>query len=299
MKRLEKSKQRLEEAFTLKKNYDPFFIAEIGINHNGSMDLVHELIDLAIENDCDAVKFQKRTIDIVYPKEILDSPRISPWGKTTREQKEGLELSFEDYKNIDSYCKDKGIFWSASAWDLQSQDFLEQFDLPFYKVASAMATNLEFLQYVANGNKKTFVSTGMMNQDDVEKIIKIFKEKDTPLCLFHTVSMYPSPEDKLNLSLINKYKTKYKLPVGYSGHEVTVSPSLVAAVLGASSIERHITIDRAMYGSDQAASLAPAGLKNLLDILRKYPDLLGNGEKEFLSEELPISAKLRYWNDSN
>ena len=292
---INKHQKRLEEAFEFKNNYDPFFIAEIGINHNGSLDLVYELIDLAIKYDCDAVKFQKRNIDIVYSQNILNSPRESPWGKTTRAQKEGLELSLKDYQNIDLYCKEKGIFWSASAWDCKSQEFLQNFNLPFNKVASAMATNNDFLHFVAKEKKKTFVSTGMMENKSVDNIIKIFKFYNTPLCLFHTVSMYPSPEDKLNLNLIKEYKKKYKIPVGYSGHEVTVSPSFIATVLGASAIERHITIDRAMYGSDQAASVSIHALGNLIGSIRVAETLLGDNSIDNIQEGEEVAyKKLKY-----
>ena len=290
--------KRLESAFEIKEFYDPFFIAEIGINHNGSLKIAKDLIDMATLAGCDAVKFQKRTIDIVYSEEVLSSSRKSPWGETTRDQKEGLEFSYEDYVEIDKYCKNKNILWSASAWDKNSQDFLKEFNLPFNKVASAMATNIPFLEYVAKEQKPTFVSTGMMKDENINQIVDIFKRIDSPLCLFHTVSVYPSPEDELNLLLIKKLKENHHIPTGYSGHEASVMPSVIAAALGASSIERHITLDRAMYGSDQSASLESTGLTTLLNTLRKYSGFLGSNKKVFSDQEKVVAEKLRYWQEN-
>jgi len=292
---ISKSEERLKKAFEIDYFYDPFFIAEIGINHNGSVKLAKELIDMAVKADCDAVKFQKRDINTVYSSKILDTPRKSPWGETTREQKIGLEFSKDEYIEIDDYCKKKNILWSASAWDTKSQDFLKEFNLPFNKVASALATNKPFLEYVAMEKKLTFVSTGMMQEKDIDEIINIFKDNKCPLCLFHTVSVYPSPENDLNLLLIKKYKEKFNIPIGYSGHESSVLPSIIAATMGASAIERHITLDRAMYGSDQSASLESQGLNNLVSSLRKYKNLLGNNKKTFSQEEKNVANKLRYW----
>ena len=292
---ISKSEERLKKAFEIDSFYDPFFIAEIGINHNGSVKLAKDLIDMAVKADCDAVKFQKRDINTVYSSKILDTPRKSPWGETTREQKIGLEFSKDEYIEIDDYCKKKNILWSASAWDTKSQDFLKEFNLPFNKVASALATNKPFLEYVAMEKKLTFVSTGMMQEKDIDEIINIFKDNKCPLCLFHTVSVYPSPENDLNLLLIKKYKEKFNIPIGYSGHESSVLPSIIAATMGASAIERHITLDRAMYGSDQSASLESQGLNNLVSSLRKYKNLLGNNKKTFSQEEKNVANKLRYW----
>lgn len=290
--------KRLESAFEINEFYDPFFIAEIGINHNGSLKIAKDLIDMAVIAGCDAVKFQKRTIDIVYSEEILNSPRKSPWGETTRDQKKGLEFSYDEYIEIDKYCKDKNILWSASAWDKNSQDFLKEFNLPFNKIASAMATNIPFLEYVSKEQKPTFVSTGMMREENINQIVDLFKRNNTPICLFHTVSVYPSPEDELNLLLIRKLKENYKIPIGYSGHEASVMPSVIAAALGASSIERHITLDRAMYGSDQSASLESSGLTSLLNTLRKYKGFLGTNKKVFSDEEKAVADKLRYWQET-
>jgi len=271
------------------------FVAEIGINHNGDIAIAKKLIDLAKRAGCDSVKFQKRTLDIVYTQAVLDTPRESPWGKTTREQKEGLEFSKEDYLEIDSYCKEVGINWFASAWDIPSQVFLREFNLPFNKIASALATHLEFLVEVASEKKLTFLSTGMMTMDQVASAVDIFKNAECPFILMHTTSVYPSTEDLLNMRAINTLRETFQVPVGYSGHESTVMPSLVAAVFGAIAIERHITLDRAMYGSDQAASLSEKGLVTLVDEIRRLPAVLGDGIKKIEKGELEVAAKLRYW----
>lgn len=283
-----------------KKDFDPshsdiYITAEIGINHNGSMDIVKQLIDQSKSAGVDAVKFQKRTIDIVYSEEILNQYRESPWGTTQREQKEGLELTLEDYKEIDSYCKKIGIDWYASAWDISSQDFLMQFNLKVNKIASAMATNIEFVEKVANEKKPTFISTGMCTYDEISRIVEIFKMNNCQFILMHTNSEYPSKEENLNLNVIKTLRTKFECNVGYSGHEPSVSPSIVAAAIGAVSIERHVTLNRSMYGSDQAASLEIHGLRTLVGSIRKIKKILGDGEKKITPEELEIAKKLRYW----
>jgi N-acetylneuraminate synthase len=275
--------------------HDIFIIAEIGINHNGDLKLAKELMKMAKDSGCDAVKFQKRTIDIVYTKEFLKESRESPWGTTQREQKEGLEFNESEYREIDSYAKEIDIIWFASAWDIPSQDFLKQFNVPYNKIASAMATNLEFVEHVAKEGKPTFVSTGMTTLEEIEDVVNIFKKNSCPITLMHTNSEYPSPEENLNLNCIVTLKEKFDLPIGYSGHEPSVSPSLVAACLGATAIERHITKDRSSYGSDQAASLEGSGLKNLVDMVKKLPVVLGNGVKLITDQEKIIAKKLRYW----
>ena len=272
-----------------------YIIAEIGINHNGSLDLARKLIDDAVEIGCNAVKFQKRDIETVYSKEILDQPRESPWGKTQRDQKQGLEFSLEEYRDIDIYCKEKGIDWFASSWDNKSQIEMRQFKFKFNKIASAMATNFEFVELVASEKIPTFASTGMTELKDIKKLVDIFQKYSCELMLMHTVSTYPSLESDLNLNCIKMLKEKFKLPIGYSGHEVSVSPSIVAASLGAAAIERHITLDRSMYGSDQSASLQKEGFRQLTSVCRKIPDILGNGEKKIIMGEKLIANKLRYW----
>ena len=272
-----------------------FIIAEIGINHNGDLDLAKNLMKLAKEAGCDAVKFQKRTIDIVYTEDFLKENRDSPWGTTQREQKEGLEFNENQYKEIDLYAKELDIIWFASAWDIPSQDFLKQFELPVNKIASAMATNLELVEHVAKEGKPTFVSTGMTTLEEIDNVVEIFKSNNCKITLMHTNSEYPSPEENLNLKCIETLRERYDLPIGYSGHEPSVSPSLMAACLGAKAIERHITIDRSSYGSDQAASLESIGLKNLVSMVRKVPIVMGDGVKTITEQEKEIAKKLRYW----
>ncbi len=269
--------------------------AEIGINHNGDMAITKSLIDMAKDAGCDAVKFQKRTLDIVYTPEVLATPRQSPWGTTTREQKAGLEFGKKEYDEIDAYCREKGIAWFASAWDIPSQEFLKQYDLPYNKIASAMATHLEFVECVAKEKKPTFLSVGMCSYEDVDKAVAILKKQGSPFVLMHTVSTYPSPEEDLNLRVMHELRQRYGVPVGYSGHESSVSPSVMAAVLGAVAIERHITLDRAMYGSDQAASLEKPGLESLVNQIRKIPTVLGDGVKKITPGEASVASKLRYW----
>ena len=272
----------------------PILIAEIGINHNGDLSLAKKMIDAALDAKFDAVKFQKRDIDLVYSEELLNSKRESPWGSTQREQKEGLEFSEKDYLEIDKYCKLKKIRWFASAWDIKSLNFLDKFNLDFNKVASAMIVDLKFLEEVSKRKKHTFISTGMSSEKNISNAVEIFKKNNCSFELMHCVSTYPMKVKDANLLTINALKNKYKCNVGYSGHENGVAVSLAAFMLGISSLERHITIDRTMYGSDQAASLEPKGMKNLTESIDKMhmalgSEMLGN----VLEEEVPIAKKLR------
>ena len=270
-------------------------IAEIGINHNGDINVAKNLILLAKNCGCDAVKFQKRTIEIVYSKEELEKPRESPWGKTQREQKEGLEFSKKEYDEINDFCKKNNIIWFASAWDIPSLVFLDQYNLKYNKIASAMITHEEFLTEVAKRKRYTFISTGMCEYKVIDRAVEIFKNNKCEFELMHTVSAYPCPEDQLNLHLIQDLKNRYKCNVGYSGHEPSVSPTIVAVCLGATSVERHITLDRSMYGSDQAASLEKKGFEELVSIIRKIPIVTGNKEKNIFECEIEVAKKLRYW----
>ena len=270
-----------------------FIIAEIGINHNGDLNICKKLIDLAKDTGCDAVKFQKRDIDSVYTQSFLNSPRQSPWGSTQRCQKEGLELSKEDYQEIDKYSSDKGIHWFASAWDEKSQEFISEFDFKFNKVASPMIVNTNLLKLIAKEKKYTFISTGMSTYEDIDKAIEIFKKESCPYELMHCVSTYPMKDEDANLNMIKTLKNKYLCKVGYSGHETGLAISLAATALGATSIERHITLDRSMYGSDQAASIEPAGLRQLVGGIRKIELSLGDGVKKFTEEEKKVAEKLR------
>ena len=270
-----------------------FIVAEIGINHNGDMSICKELIDIASESGCNAVKFQKRDINKVYTQEFLDSPRESPWGVTQREQKSGLEFGIDEYKEIDQYCKEKGIEWFASAWDLNSQFFLQQFDCKYNKVASAMIVYEDLLRMIAQEGKHTFISTGMTTYDDIQKAVDIFRVADCPFELMHTVSTYPMKVENANLNMINTLRDKFQCNVGYSGHEVGLAISYAAATLNITSLERHITLDRAMYGSDQSASVEPQGFRQLVSSVRVIEEAMGDGVKYFIEEEEPIAKNLR------
>lgn len=270
-----------------------FIIAEIGINHNGTLDIAKPLIDVAKIFGVDAVKFQKRTIDLVYSKEMLDSPRESPWGNTQRDQKEGLELGYEEYKEIDRYCKEKNIEWFASAWDIESQKFLSQFDTRYNKIASAMIVYEELVRLIASEKKHTFISTGMSSLEDIDRVVEIFRDAECPFELMHCVSTYPMVDEDANLSGIKTLRDRYQCNVGYSGHEVGLAVSYAAAALGITSLERHITLDRAMYGSDQAASVEPNGLRQLIGSVRKIEKAMGDGVIQINEREVPIAQKLR------
>jgi N-acetylneuraminate synthase len=270
-----------------------FIVAEIGINHNGDMSICKELIDVASESGCNAVKLQKRDINKVYTQEFLDSPRESPWGVTQREQKSGLEFGIDEYKEIDQYCKEKGIEWFASAWDLNSQKFLQQFNCKYNKIASAMIVYEDLLKMVAKEGKHTFVSTGMTTYDDIQKAVDIFREENCPFELMHTISTYPMKDEDANLNMIKTLREKFDCDVGYSGHEVGLAISNAAAALGINSLERHITISRSMYGSDQSASVEPAGMRQLVGAVRKIDKAMGDGIKRTIEAEKPIAENLR------
>ena len=271
-----------------------FLIAEIGINHNGDMSIAKQLIDAAADAGFDAVKFQKRTIEIVYTKEFLDSPRESPWGNTQRAQKEGLEFSADQYKEIDQYCKSKHIQWTASAWDIDAQRFLQQFNCTFNKVASPMLGHIPLLKLIASEKKRTFISTGMSTLEEIDSIVKIFKDANCPFELMHCNSTYPMKDEDANLLCIPMLRYRYDCEVGYSGHESSLIKVCTAAVaLGATSLERHITLDRAMYGSDQAASIETNALHNFVQTVRAIPAVLGSGKKELSESEAKTREKLR------
>ena len=270
-----------------------FIIGEIGINHNGDLEIAKKLIDIAADAGADAVKFQKRTIDLVYTKEFLDSPRESPWGKTQREQKEGLEFGIDEYTEIDNYCKKKGINWFASAWDLESQKFLKQFNLNYNKIASAMIVYEELLKEVASEGKHTFISTGMTTEEDIRKAVDVFKNSNCPFELMHCISTYPMEDEHANLNAIKTLREKYYCDVGYSGHEVGLAVSYAATALGITSLERHITLGRSMYGSDQSASVEPGGFRMLVGAVRKIEKSMGDGSLGYMDSEIPIAENLR------
>ena len=276
-----------------------FIIAELGINHNGDMSICKELIDVAVDSGCDAVKFQKRDINEVYTQEFLDSFRESPWGSTQREQKMGLEFDVDEYQEIESYCKKKNIEWFASAWDANSQKFLRQFNSKYNKVASAMIVHTELLKEIASEGKHTFISTGMTTYEDIDKAVDIFKKANCPFELMHTVSTYPMKDEDANLNMINTLRDRYQCDVGYSGHEVGLAVSYAAAALNITSLERHITLDRAMYGSDQSASVEQGGFRNLVGAVRKIEKAMGDGVKRVYEAEAPIAANLRQHLDWN
>jgi len=268
-------------------------IAEIGINHNGDIKIAKQLIDVAKDVGCDAVKFQKRTVNRVYSKEFLDSPRKSPWGTTQRDQKEGLEFGLDEYREIANYCWQKDIEWFASAWDIESLHFLRQFNLRHNKIASAMIVYDEFLKEVASEGKHTFISTGMSSLEDIDRAVEIFRETNCSFELMHCISTYPIVNEKANLNCIKTLRQRYNCDVGYSGHEVGLAVSYAAAALRITSLERHITLDRAMYGSDQAASVEPAGLRQLVGAVRKIERAMGDGVVKICDEEVSIVKKLR------
>ena len=271
-----------------------FLIAEIGINHNGDLGIAKQLIDAAVDAGFDAVKFQKRTIDIVYTKEFLDGPRESQWGTTQRHQKEGLEFTSEDYAEIDRYCKSKKIQWTASAWDIDAQLFLQKFNCTFNKVASPMLGHIPLLKLIASEKKKTFISTGMSTIEEIDAVVEIFKSANCPFELMHCNSTYPMNEEDANLLCIPMLIKRYGVKVGYSGHESSLLKVCAAAVsLGASSIERHVTLDRAMYGSDQAASIEANSLRNFAASVRAIPAILGSGVKTLTEKEVSARSKLR------
>jgi len=268
-----------------------YIIAEIGINHNGSIELAKKLINIAYSAGCDAVKFQKRTIDIVYTADELAKPRESPFGETNGDLKRGLEFNAEQYATIDQYCKTIGITWFASCWDEPSVDIIDEFDPPCYKIASASITDENLLRHTAAKGKPVLMSTGMSTLAQIDRAVEILGVDQ--LVLFHTCSTYPSSYRDLNLRVISTLKDRYSVPVGYSGHETGLASSSAAVALGACAIERHITLDRAMWGSDQAASLEPNGINKLVRDIRLVEEALGSPEKVLLPCEEPVVAKLR------
>ena len=268
-----------------------YIVAEAGINHNGSLEYAKELISLAAEANCDAVKFQKRTIDVVYSPEELARPRENPFGDTNGDLKRGLEFGEKEFKEIDQYCKEKEIIWFASCWDEGSVDFIEQFDPPCYKIASASLTDDDLLHYHRKLGKPIILSTGMSTLEQIDHAVEILGQED--LIILHSTSTYPARPEELNLNVIKTLKEKYPVPIGYSGHEVGLPTTFAAAVLGACMIDRHFTKDRAMWGSDQAASLEVPGFRRLVADLRELEVALGNGNKKVYDSELPIIEKLR------
>ena len=271
-----------------------FIIAEIGTNHMGNLKIAKQIIDVAQKAGCDAVKFQKKNIDKIYTKEFLDSPIDSPWGTTQREMRLYREFSIKQFEEINKYCKKKKIMWFASCWDTDSQISMRKFKTKYNKVASAMLTHNKLLELIAKEKKYTFISTGMSTMKDISNATKIFKKHKCPFELMHCHSAYPMPTEEANLNMIPTLKKKFKCKVGYSGHEIgATNISVPAVMMGASSIERHITLSRAAYGHDQAASLEPQGIHRLVRDIRILERIRGNGKKKIWPTEIPNQKKLR------
>jgi len=268
-----------------------FIIAEIGINHNGDIETAKKLIKAAKDAGCDAVKFQKRTIEIVYSEEELAKPRENPFGTTNGDLKRGLELSHDEYTEIDIYCRELDIVWFASPWDEQSVDFLETFNIPFYKIAAASLTDAGLIKRIIETGKPVILSTGMSELEEIDKAVELLSK--TELLLLHCVSLYPPPHDKINLRAMQTLMERYNVPVGYSGHEQDTIISAVAVGMGAVAVERHFTLDREMWGSDHKASINPKEMKELVSNIRLTEKAFGTHELECLPEEVPIKEKLR------
>jgi N-acetylneuraminate synthase len=268
-----------------------FVIAEIGINHNGSLDIAKELINVAKQAGCDAVKFQKRTVDVVYSADELSRPRENPFGATNGDLKRGLEFGADQYAEIDRYCREQGILWFVSCWDEASVDIIEQFAPPCYKIASASLTDDNLLKHHRATGRPILASTGMSTLEQIDHSVDVMGKDD--LVLLHTTSTYPSAADELNLRVIPAFIERYQVPIGYSGHEVGLYTTLAAVVLGANVVERHITLDRAMWGSDQAASVEPQGFARLVKDIRAVETAFGDGVKRVFDSEVPIMKKLR------
>ena len=269
-----------------------YIIAEIGINHNGDIEIAKQLMDVAVETGCDAVKFQKRTPEICVPEEQKSIPRETPWGSMTYfEYKKRIEFEQSEFEQIDAYAKKIGIDWFASPWDVPSVDFLEGFNVPCQKIASACLTDSELLTAVNKTKTTTILSTGMSSIEEIDKAVSLLN--NVPLAIAQATSTYPAEASELNLRAIQTFAEKYKVPVGYSGHERGLQVTIAAVALGATFIERHITLDRSMWGTDHSASLEPEGLKKLVRDIRIIELALGDGKKKVYDSEIPIRAKLR------
>jgi N-acetylneuraminate synthase len=268
-----------------------YIIAEIGINHNGDIDIVKKLIDLSSFAGCNAVKFQKRTVDVVYSQEELDKPRESPFGQTNRDLKYGLEFEKPEYDIIDQYCREKKIPWFASCWDEQSVDFIAQYDVPCFKISSASLTDDALLRHSRDKRRPIILSTGMSSLGQIDHAIDVLGKEE--LIILHSCSTYPADYRELNLKVIPSFKERYGLPIGYSGHETGLPSTVAAAAIGACVIERHITLERAMWGSDQAASLGSSGIIRLVRDIRLAEMAMGDGVKRVMEREIPIMKKLR------
>jgi len=278
-------------SFVVSKKSPVFIVAEIGINHNGCVDLAKKMIDVALSAGCHAVKFQKRTVEKVYTQEELAMPRESVFGKTNGDLKRGLEFSMEQYEEIDEYCKKQGIMWFSSCWDEESVDFIDKFNPPCYKIASASLTDDKLLKHTRSKGKPILLSTGMSTLEQIEHAVNVLGKED--LLLYHCTSTYPTSYNEINLNAIEQLEERFDCLVGYSGHEKGFVPSIISVVKGAVSVERHITTDRTLWGSDQAASLEPAGIHKLVRDIKIAKESLGDGKKVVYESEKPIIKKLR------
>lgn len=286
----------IESANRQDPNLPKVVIAEGGINHNGSVETACRIVEMASQAGAHAVKFQKRDPEVCVPPDVRNKIRVTPWGEMTYfEYKKRIELGPEEYRQIDECARDCGIDWFVSAWDLPSQLLMRSFNSPLNKVASAMLTHIDLLREIASEGKPTFVSTGMSTLEQIDAAVAVFEKAECPFVLMHAVSTYPAIDDELNLRMIATLRKRYGRPVGYSGHETSVSPSVIAAALGAVAIERHVTLDRASWGTDQAASLEAPGLASLVTVLRRMPAMLGDGVKSVSEGEADVARSLRYW----
>ncbi len=272
-------------------------IAEVGINHNGSIEIAKDLIKMAKECGCDYIKFQKRDVNVVYTKDFLESPRKSPWGNTQGDQKRGLEFREREYLLIDQFCKENGITWFASAWDTESLRFLDQFNCPHNKIASAMITHCDFLKAVADRKKHTFISTGMATMKIIEDAVDIFARRGCSYTLMHSTSLYPCPDEEAHLEMIQILLNRFGPPIGYSNHSPGILTSIVAVTQGATVVEVHITLDRSSYGSDQSSSLEKRGLELLVKECKGISLCFGDGRKMIKEAEQEVAKKLRYWRE--
>ena len=274
----------------------PYVIAEIGINHNGDLNLAKQMIEAAHKCGCQAVKFQKRTPELCVPPHQRNIPRETPWGSITyMEYRHKIEFDQEEYDEIDSFCRGLQMDWFASAWDIPSLEFLRKYDLQYNKISSAMLTNCELVRQIALEGKMTFISTGMSEYADIDYVVSLFRDIACPFILLHSISEYPAANNKLNLRHITTLRTRYNCPIGNSGHESTMLPSVLAVMMGAVAIERHFTLNRASWGTDQAASLEQRGLATLINYINQIPHILGNGERVVTEQEKVNARKLRFF----
>jgi N-acetylneuraminate synthase len=274
----------------------PFVVAEIGLNHNGDISIAKKLIDVAKEAGCDAVKFQKRTPELCVPPHQREVPRETPWGVMSyMEYRRRIEFGKPEYDEINAYCKSLNMSWFASVWDIPSIQFMRGYNPPYYKIPSALLVHQELLIMTAAEMKMTFLSVGMSDYSEIDRAVRIFKKSGCPFILMHAVSEYPAADNILNLQQLTVLRERYKVIVGYSGHEMTTLPCMVAVTMGAAAIERHITLDRTMWGTDQASSLEPRELREMVKAIKAIPSIVGDGERVVTEREKENAKRLRYY----